>query len=151
MSNTISCANWERVRSRASVSSTLSSTSPHSFFPSLDTLTRGTSRQDYHYLKYYARANGFGPTHSLTLHTADKQRTSLLVAKSSTYADFAAAAEIVLSIVREREMHVAFSEQWGVDLTELENTPESPACTAYGAYIMDIGMQGASSPTSSFL
>ena len=48
-------------------------------------------------------------------------------------------------------MHVAFSEQWGVDLTELESTPESPACTAYGAYIMDIGMQGASSQTSSFL
>jgi hydroxymethylpyrimidine/phosphomethylpyrimidine kinase len=68
---------------------------------------------------------------------------SLLVAKSSTYADFAAAAEIVLSIVREREMHVAFSAQWGVDLTELESTPESSACTAYGAYIMDIGMQDA--------
>jgi len=81
-------------------------------------------KQDYHYLKYYARANG------------------LLVAKSSTYADFSSAAEVVLSVVQEREMHVSFSEQWGVDLAELESTPESPACTAYGAYIMDIGMQG---------
>ncbi|KAH9056784.1 Ribokinase-like protein [Lactarius vividus] len=81
-------------------------------------------KQDYHYLKYYARANG------------------LLVAKSSAYAGFAAAAEVVLSVVRESEMHVAFSAQWGIDLAELESTPESPACTAYGAYIMDIGMQG---------
>ncbi|KAH8980791.1 hypothetical protein EDB92DRAFT_260788 [Lactarius akahatsu] len=81
-------------------------------------------KQDYHYLKYYARANG------------------LLVAKSSAYADFAAAAEIVLAVVRERKMHVAFSAQWGIDLAELESTPESPACTAYGAYIMDVGMQG---------
>jgi thiaminase len=72
---------------------------------------------------------------------------SLLVPKSSAFADFAAAAEIVLAIVRESEMHVAFCAQWGVDLAELESTPESPACTAYGAYIMDVGMQGASSPT----
>jgi hydroxymethylpyrimidine/phosphomethylpyrimidine kinase len=65
------------------------------------------------------------------------------------YADFAAAAETVLAIVREREMHVAFSAQWGIDLAELENTPESPACTAYGAYIMDIGIQGVSKPSFS--
>jgi hypothetical protein len=40
-------------------------------------------------------------------------------------------------------MHVSFSAQWGVDIAELESTPESTACTAYGAYIMDIGLQGA--------
>lgn len=40
-------------------------------------------------------------------------------------------------------MHVSFSAQWGVDLAELESTPESPACAAYGAYIMDVGLQGA--------
>ena len=40
-------------------------------------------------------------------------------------------------------MHVSYCAQWGVDLAELESTPESPACTAYGAYIMDVGMQGA--------
>jgi hydroxymethylpyrimidine/phosphomethylpyrimidine kinase / thiaminase len=54
-----------------------------------------------------------------------------------------AAAETVLSIAKESKMHVAFSAQWGVDLAELECTPESPACTAYGAYIMDVGLQGA--------
>jgi hydroxymethylpyrimidine/phosphomethylpyrimidine kinase / thiaminase len=66
-----------------------------------------------------------------------------LVAKSSEYAEFSAAAETVLSIVREHKMHVSFCAQWGVNLAELENTPESPACTAYGAYIMDVGIQGA--------
>ena len=69
---------------------------------------------------------------------------SLLVAKSSTYAEFAAAAEVVLSVVKEHNMHVSFCAQWGVDLAELESTPESTACTAYGAYIMDVGIKGAS-------
>ena len=59
------------------------------------------------------------------------------------YLDFSAAAETILAIVRERGMHVSFCAQWGVDLAELESTPESPVCTAYGAYIMDIGLQGA--------
>ena len=54
-----------------------------------------------------------------------------------------AAAETVLAIAKERNTHVAFTAQWGVDLAELECTPESPACTAYGAYIMDVGLQGA--------
>ncbi|KAH8995894.1 hypothetical protein EDB86DRAFT_2921246 [Lactarius hatsudake] len=84
-------------------------------------------KQDYHYPQILRQG---------------KRTRSLLVAKSSAYADFAAAAEIVLAVVRESEMHVAFSAQWGVDPAELESTPESPACTAYGAYIMDVGMQG---------
>jgi hypothetical protein len=67
---------------------------------------------------------------------------SFLAAKSSAYTDFVAAADTVLSIAKESETHVAFSAQWGVDLAELECTPESPACTAYGAYIMNVGLQG---------
>ena len=59
------------------------------------------------------------------------------------YSDFAAAAETVLAIVNEHKMHVSFCAQWGVDVAELESTPESSACTAYGAYIMDVGLQGA--------
>ncbi|KAI9453742.1 Phosphomethylpyrimidine kinase-domain-containing protein [Russula earlei] len=82
------------------------------------------SRQDYLYLKYFARANG------------------LLASKSSDYSEFGAAAETILSVVKESRMHVLFSAQWGVDLTQLESTPESSACTAYGAYIMDIGIRG---------
>jgi hydroxymethylpyrimidine/phosphomethylpyrimidine kinase len=68
---------------------------------------------------------------------------SLLAAKSATYSDLSATAKTILAIVEERKMHVSFSAQWGVDIAELESTPESTACTAYGAYIMDIGLQGA--------
>lgn len=68
---------------------------------------------------------------------------SLLAAKSSAFADIAAASRVV----QESKMHVSFCTQWGVDLAELESTPESPACAAYGAYMMDVGMQGPSNPT----
>lgn len=68
---------------------------------------------------------------------------SLLAAKSAVYLDSVAAAETVLAIAKERGMHVSFCAQWGVDLAELESTPESPVCTAYGAYIMDVGLKGA--------
>ena len=102
-------------------------------------------RQDYLYLKDYARANGYG-CHELKLSCAeisDLFPCSLLAAKSAVYVDFAVAAETIFAIVKERGMHVSFCAQWGVDLAELESTPESLACTAYGAYIMDVGLQGA--------
>jgi thiaminase len=83
------------------------------------------------------------PDSVLCAEICDFYSYSLLVAKSSTYAGFAAAAEVVLSVVKEHNMHVSFCAQWGVDLAELESTPESTACTAYGAYIMDVGMKGA--------
>ena len=38
--------------------------------------------------------------------------------------------------------HKTFCAQWGVSEKELEETPESTATTAYGAYMMDIGFQG---------
>lgn len=38
--------------------------------------------------------------------------------------------------------HKAFCARWGIGKKELEETPESTATTAYGAYIMDIGFQG---------
>ncbi|KAI0296853.1 hypothetical protein BC826DRAFT_1003347 [Russula brevipes] len=81
-------------------------------------------KQDYLYLKYYARANG------------------LLAAKCTTYDKFQSAAETILGVVDEHRMHIAFCAQWGVTLAELESTPESPACTAYGAYMMDAGQHG---------
>ena len=43
-------------------------------------------------------------------------------------------------------MHVAYCEQFGVTLEELERTPESPATIAYGAFLIDVGLQGASVP-----
>lgn len=38
--------------------------------------------------------------------------------------------------------HKAFCARWGVGEKELEETPESTATTAYGAYMLDIGFQG---------
>ncbi|KAI0062018.1 hypothetical protein BV25DRAFT_1804558 [Artomyces pyxidatus] len=84
-------------------------------------------KQDYLYLKYYSRAHG------------------LLAAKSSEFDEIASSAEIILHIARESAMHKQFCAQWGVSPEELENTPESPACTAYGAYIIDIGLRGDAS------
>ncbi|CAE6488947.1 unnamed protein product [Rhizoctonia solani] len=81
-------------------------------------------KQDYIYLKHYARAHG------------------LLAAKSSTFSGAAAAATIVLHIVRESQMHVDYCGKWGVTPEELENTPELPATSAYARYIMDVGYQG---------
>ncbi|KAH7890084.1 Phosphomethylpyrimidine kinase-domain-containing protein [Phlebopus sp. FC_14] len=81
-------------------------------------------RQDYHYLKYYARAY------------------SLLASKSHDFAPIMAAAEIVFHITRESAMHTSFCAQWGITREELETTPESPATTAYGAFLLDTGLQG---------
>ncbi|QRV86782.1 thiamine biosynthesis protein [Ceratobasidium sp. AG-Ba] len=81
-------------------------------------------KQDYIYLKHYARAHG------------------LLAAKASTYASSGAAATIILHIVRESQMHVDYCNQWGVTLAELEKTPELPGTAAYARYIMDVGLQG---------
>jgi hydroxymethylpyrimidine/phosphomethylpyrimidine kinase len=81
-------------------------------------------KQDYHYLKYYARAY------------------ALLASKSHDFAPILAAARIVLHISRESTMHTSFCAQWGVTIQELETTPESPATTAYGAFLVDTGLQG---------
>ncbi|KAG8764226.1 hypothetical protein FRC11_011242 [Ceratobasidium sp. 423] len=81
-------------------------------------------KQDYIYLKHYARAHG------------------LLAAKSSTFSGASAAASIVLHIVRESQMHVDYCTKWGITPEELEATPELPATAAYARYIMDVGYQG---------
>ncbi|KDQ59785.1 hypothetical protein JAAARDRAFT_33355 [Jaapia argillacea MUCL 33604] len=84
-------------------------------------------KQDYHYLKYYARAYG------------------LLGAKSISFPAIQSAAQTMLHVVREVGMHASFCANWNITEEELRSTPESAACTAYGAYIMDIGLQGDSS------
>ncbi|KAG9119965.1 hypothetical protein FRC07_004761 [Ceratobasidium sp. 392] len=81
-------------------------------------------KQDYIYLKHYARAHG------------------LLAAKASTYAASGTAATIVLRIVRESQMHVDYCTQWGVTPADLAATPNPPATTAYARYILDVGLQG---------
>jgi hydroxymethylpyrimidine/phosphomethylpyrimidine kinase len=83
-------------------------------------------KQDYLYLKYYARAY------------------ALLAAKSHAYAPISAAIDVVFSIVQESSMHMGYCAEWGITEYELINTPESPALTAYGAFLIDTGMQGDS-------
>ncbi|KAI0695108.1 Phosphomethylpyrimidine kinase-domain-containing protein [Cerioporus squamosus] len=83
-------------------------------------------KQDYLYLKYYARAYG------------------LLVAKSSTYASIQTATQTIVNVINEVATHKAFCAQWGISEEELTATPESPSTTAYGAYLLDIGLQGDS-------
>ncbi|KAF9239133.1 Phosphomethylpyrimidine kinase-domain-containing protein [Melanogaster broomeanus] len=81
-------------------------------------------KQDYHYLKYYTRAY------------------TLLASKSHDFAPILAATKIVVHIARESSTHTSYCAQWGVTAQELETTPESPATTAYGAFLIDTGLQG---------
>lgn len=39
-------------------------------------------------------------------------------------------------------MHMGYCAEWGITEDELINTPESPTLTAYGAFLIDTGMQG---------
>ncbi|TDL18514.1 heme oxygenase-like protein [Rickenella mellea] len=82
-------------------------------------------KQDYHYLKYYARAYG------------------LLLAKSRSYAMITSAASTIQNVLREvSTMHKVFCKEWSITSEELESSPESPATTAYGAYLLDVGLHG---------
>ncbi|KAF8638833.1 hypothetical protein AX17_001891 [Amanita inopinata Kibby_2008] len=83
-------------------------------------------KQDYHYLRYYARAYG------------------LIAAKSSELSSISDAAEAAIDVIKEIANHKMFCRQFGVTSEELESTPESTTTTAYGAYILDMGLQGDS-------
>ncbi|KAJ7144991.1 Phosphomethylpyrimidine kinase-domain-containing protein [Mycena crocata] len=80
--------------------------------------------QDYHYLKYYARAY------------------SLLAAKSASFPLIDTAMQTIQNILREIATHRAFCAEFGVSANVLERTEESVATTAYGCYLMDVGIQG---------
>ena len=87
-----------------------------------------SNRQDYLYLRYYARAY------------------SLLGAKSPLFPQMKAATDTILNVINEAASHRAYCAQWGITEEDLNSTPESPATTAYGAYILDCGLSGASPP-----
>ncbi|KAH0830165.1 Phosphomethylpyrimidine kinase-domain-containing protein [Lanmaoa asiatica] len=67
---------------------------------------------------------------------------TLLAAKSHDFAPISSSTKVVLHILAESSMHVFFCSQFGVALEELETTPESPATMAYGAFLIDMGLQG---------
>ncbi|PBK83751.1 hypothetical protein ARMGADRAFT_1055712 [Armillaria gallica] len=81
-------------------------------------------KQDYHYLKYYARAYG------------------LLAAKSTTFPAIESATRTILNVLHEIGTHTAFCARFGITADELESTEESTATMAYGGYLLDIGLQG---------
>lgn len=67
---------------------------------------------------------------------------SLLATKSSDLASIAISAQIMLYIAQETNTHEAFCASFGITAAELEATPESPATTAYGLYVLDVGLRG---------
>lgn len=66
----------------------------------------------------------------------------LLAAKSPSYSDIDDAVQTMANVVRESSTHKSFCAEWGITADEIEQSPESPATTAYGAYLIDIGLQG---------
>ncbi|KAF8548366.1 hypothetical protein OG21DRAFT_1516363 [Imleria badia] len=81
-------------------------------------------KQDYHYLKYYSRAY------------------ALLAAKSHDFGPISSAVKVMSDIAAETTMHVSYCAQFDITVEELEETPESPATMAYGAFLIDVGLQG---------
>lgn len=64
--------------------------------------------------------------------------------KSDNFPAIKDATDTILNVINEVASHTAFCAQWGITEEELLNTPESPATTAYGAYIIDCGLSGES-------
>ncbi|KAF8589696.1 hypothetical protein K439DRAFT_1332026 [Ramaria rubella] len=81
-------------------------------------------KQDYHYLKYYGRVQG------------------LIAAKSTSFDTMRSSAGTMLNVARETSSHMEFCKSYGVSFEELLSTVESPATTAYGAYLIDVGLRG---------
>ncbi|KZS98826.1 hypothetical protein SISNIDRAFT_447652 [Sistotremastrum niveocremeum HHB9708] len=81
-------------------------------------------KQDYIYLRYYARAYG------------------LLGAKAQSFTTISSAAGIMNNIAEESKMHKAFCESWGITEKELTVGEESSATSAYGGYLLNIGLMG---------
>ncbi|WVQ95268.1 phosphomethylpyrimidine kinase [Kwoniella sp. CBS 9459] len=81
-------------------------------------------KQDYHYLKHYARAHALGAY------------------KANSFADINAFTTIAAHIARESQMHVNYCAEFGISLAELQAEPEASPCAAYARYVIDIGTQG---------
>ena len=67
---------------------------------------------------------------------------SLLAAKFTDFTSISQSAEVVIRVIDEIGNHRKLCQQFGVTMEELESTTESTATTAYGAYILDMGLQG---------
>jgi hydroxymethylpyrimidine/phosphomethylpyrimidine kinase len=93
------------------------------------------------------------------LTIADARAHSLGAYKSSSFEDIKAFSDIALYITTESELHVdvnqslfwfgrnkpdteQFCSKFGITRSQLLDTPESAACSAYARYILDVGAQG---------
>lgn len=82
--------------------------------------------QDYLYLLHYTRV------------------MALSVYKSETLAQMRVGqAGINAMLDLEIGMYLDFCQQWGIAVSEVENTPESAATIAYSRYILDAAMSGS--------
>ena len=52
--------------------------------------------------------------------------------------------QTIINIIDEVASHKAYCAKWGITEEELAVTTESASTTAYGAYLLDIGLQGRS-------
>jgi len=77
-------------------------------------------------------------------HLELAQDYRLLAAKSSTFSEIESATQTLLNILREINTHKSFCQSFGITQRQLESTPESLATIAYGAFLIDIGLQGKS-------
>jgi len=67
----------------------------------------------------------------------------LLAAKSSSFTSIEKITQTIINIIREIATHQSFCASFGLSLDELEKTPEASATTAYGAYLIDVGLTGS--------
>ncbi|RVU35043.1 thiaminase II [Hwanghaeella grinnelliae] len=82
-------------------------------------------KQDYLFLIHFARA------YALSIYKAD------------TIEDMRYGMEGVTAILdKELELHVAYSNEWGINPKEMENLEESKATMAYTRYVLERGMAG---------
>jgi hydroxymethylpyrimidine/phosphomethylpyrimidine kinase len=65
-----------------------------------------------------------------------------LAAKSSSFTAIEKATQTIINIVHEIATHRSFCASFGIADEELEKIPESSATTAYGAYLIDVGLTG---------
>ncbi|KAJ5081697.1 hypothetical protein NUU61_009961 [Penicillium alfredii] len=77
--------------------------------------------QDYLYLVQFARSN------------------ALASYKAKSMDSIAASAQIVLHIQQEMALHLDYCASFGLSKQEMEDHPETIACTAYSRYILDVG------------
>ncbi|KAG5650982.1 hypothetical protein H0H81_010329 [Sphagnurus paluster] len=66
----------------------------------------------------------------------------LLVAKSNTFDSIGRATQTIINVLKEIATHKSFCKSYGITEDMLKRTPEVAATSAYGAYLIDIGLQG---------